>query len=218
MSTEPTSARALAVRGALGAGLLLAGLLCLALWRVLSGTENLAFTEGAGSPPAAHVTEGDTYSLAVPGGAPAMVAHGVFGATGGPLSLSCEWSEGGSPTQSLSVTPENTDTKAETTVARFAAPVTGDIRVTCANWGPVFISDADDVGADTSGWFLVAAVITLTAGIGFALSAAREVSLRSSGGSGGSGEDDQVQRYVDLRDTDGQNGEVRDFDARDVSP
>src|SRR3954470_8647982 len=132
MSTEPNAARGLAVRGALGAGLLLAGLLCLALWRVLSGSENLPFAEGAGAPPAAHVTEGDTYSLAVPGGARAMVAHGVYGASGGPLSLSCEWSVGGSQPQSLAVTPENSDTKAETTVARFAAPITGDIRVTCA--------------------------------------------------------------------------------------
>lgn len=214
MSPEPAGSRGLAVRGALGAGLLLAGLLCLALWRVLSGSENLAFTDGAGAPPLAHVTEGNTYSLAVPGGAPAMIAHGVYGPAGGTLELSCDWSEGGSQPQSLSVTPEKTDTKAQTTVARFAAPVSGDIRVTCANWGPVFVSDADDVAGDTSGWFLVGAVITLTAGIGFALSAAREIALRSSGRTG---EDDEVEREVDVRDGGRQDGEVGEFDTRDVT-
>jgi hypothetical protein len=142
-----------------------------------------------------------------------MVAHGVYAAPGAAVSLSCEWSTGGSLPQSLGVTPENSDTKAQTTVARFAAPVTGEIRVTCANWGPVFVSDADDVGTDTSGWFLLAAVVALTAGVGFALSAAREISLRSSGGPR---EDEQVERHVDLRDTGGQDGEVRDLDARDI--
>src|SRR4051812_4918525 len=130
MSTAPTS-RSVATRGAIGAGLLLAGLFCLALWRVLSGSENLAFTEGAGTPPVAHVTEGDTFSLAVPGGAPAMITHGVYGAPGGTLSLNCDWSVAGSVPETLAVTPENTDTKAETTVARFAAPITGKVRVTC---------------------------------------------------------------------------------------
>ena len=215
MATEPVPARGLAVRGALGAGLLLAGLLCLALWRVLSGSENLAFAAGAGVPPAAHVTRGETYSLAVPGGARAMVAHGVFGPAGGALQLSCDWSVGGSQPETLSVDPEHTDTKAQTTVARFAAPVTGEIRVTCANWGPVFVSDADDVSGDTSGWFLVAAVVALTVGVGFALSAARELSLR---GSAGNGEDDEVERGIDVRDFGGTDGEVREFDARDVTP
>ncbi len=84
-----------------------------------------------------------------------MVAHGVFGPSGGALQLTCDWSVGGSQPETLSVNPENTDTKAQTTVARFDAPITGEIRVTCANWGPVFVSDADDVSADTSGWFLV---------------------------------------------------------------
>lgn len=214
MSTQSSNARSVAVRGAAGAGLLLAGLLCLALWRVLSGTENLAFTHGAATPPLAQVTRGDTYSLAVPGGARAMIAHGVYGQPGGTLSLSCDWSLGGSPPESLELTPENTDTKAETTVARFVAPVTGDIRVTCANWGPVFVPDADNVAADTSGWFLVAAVITLTAGVGFALSAARELSSRPRR----TGEDEQVERFVDLRDVRGQDGEVAGRDGRDVAP
>jgi hypothetical protein len=215
MSTEAARSRPVAVRGALGAGLLLAGLLCLALWRVLSGAEDLAFAEGAGTPPVAHVTEGNTYSLAVPGGARAMVAHGVYGPAGGPLSLSCEWSTGGSVAQTLGLSPERADTKAETTVARFGAPITGDIRVTCADWGAVFIPDADNVRADTSGWFLVAAVLTLTAGVGFALSAAHEISLTASRRAGA---DQEIQREVDLRPVGGQDGEIGDHDTRDVTP
>lgn len=215
MSSEAPPHRGPALRGAIGAGLLLVGLVCLALWRVFSGTENLPFTEGAGTPPRAHVTEGDTYSLAVPGGARAMIAHGVYGPPGGTLQLTCEWSTGGSLSQTLNVTAESSDAKAETTVARFTAPTTGYIRVTCANWGAVFIPDADNASADISGWFLVAAVITLTIGVGLALSAAREASLRQSAWSGN---DEEVEGPVDLRDTAWYDGEVVDPNTRDVPP
>lgn len=215
MFSDRPGSRGTALLGALGAGLLLAGLLCLGLWRVLSGTENLSFTDGAAAPPPAHVTEGETYSLAVPGGVRAMIAHGVYGAPAGQLSLSCDWSIGASLPQSLSVTPENTETKAETTVARFDAPVTGSLRVTCANWGAVFVPDADNVAADTSGWLLLLSVVTLTAGVAFALSAARQVSLRSSRRGGA---DEEVERFVDLGQLPGYDGEVRYGDGSDVPP
>ncbi len=212
MSAPEARPRGTALRGAVGVGLLLAGLLCLALWRVVSGTENLAFAEGAGTPPAAHVTEGETYSLAVPGGARAMVAHGVFGPPGQALSLSCDWSVGSAPAQGLTVAAEHVDTKAETTVARFTAPITGEIRVTCANWGAVFVPDADDVASDTSGWFLLAAIVALTAGAGLGLSAARELWERSRRAR----EDDEVEGFVDVGSPLRYDREVGDDDAGDV--
>ncbi len=209
--------RALATRGAVAAGLLLAGLACLGLWRVASGTEDLPFAKGAIAPASAQVTEAETYSLAVPGGVAAMMAHGVAGPSGGTLGLSCLWSVGGSATQALSVSPERVDTKAETTVAHFTAPVSGKLHVECANWGTMFIPDADDAPIDLSGWFLIAAVITLTVGGALALSAARSFYLES-GRSADPGEDEQVEGLVHGTVGLGDDREVVNPDGGNVAP
>jgi len=166
-------------RGAFGAGLLLLGLLCLALWRVVSGEEHQAFAKGATPADSYRVTAGNDYSLAVPGGVRAMLKHHipkVPGPNGDALGLSCEWSVGGSANQALSLAVEALDTKAETTVARFTSPVSGGISVTCDGWGRVFIPDADSGSSDPSGWFLLLSIITLTAGASLSLSAAYESS------------------------------------------
>ena len=220
MSTvAPPSARRIATSAALGVGLLLAGVLSLGLWRVLSGGENLPFADGAAHPPAAHVTEGDTYSLAAPGGVRALIAHGVYGEPQGTLNLECQWSLGRAPSQALNVSAELTDTKAETTVARFVAPVTGSIRVTCANWGAMFIPDADNAPADTAGWLLVASTVLLAAGAAFALSAARLSSLvRADRPSDRYGEDDEIEGHVDVGVRSGPDLEVGGRDGGDVVP
>jgi hypothetical protein len=207
--------RGVATMAALGVGLLLAGIFSLGLWRVLSGSENLPFADGAANPPAAHVTEGDTYSLAVPGGVRALIAHGVYGDPQGALTLECQWSVGHVPPQVLDVNAERTDTKAETTVGRFTAPVTGSIRVTCSNWGAVFVPDADGAASDTAGWLLVASTVLLTAGVACALSAARTASLQRSRWPG---EDDEVEGFVDGAVGGRSDDEVGRRHGEDVVP
>lgn len=167
-------------RAAWGTGLLLIGLLSLGMWRVLSGSEHQAFAKGASPAQSYRVTTGNEYSLAVPGGVPALLKHGipqVSGQNGLSLGLSCEWSVNGSATQALSLTVEAIGTKAETTVAHFNSPVSANISVTCDGWGRMFIPDAESGSSDPAGYFLLLSIIALTAGAGLALSAGYTASL-----------------------------------------
>jgi hypothetical protein len=143
---------------------------------VASGSEHQAFAKGATPPSSSAVTEGHSYSLAVPGGAPAMLKHGIANLNG-QLALTCDWSEGTGSPQSLPVNAESTDTKAETTVAQFIAPVTGKIHIACDGWGAMFVPDANS-SSDPSGYFLLLSILTLTVGGILALSAGYQASLR----------------------------------------
>jgi hypothetical protein len=208
-------------RAAVAGVLLLVGLVSWGLWRVLSGSEDLPFAKGVSPPSAAHVTRNKTYSLAVPGGIRAMEARGVplqNANNGQVISLQCSWVPEPGETRSLSVNAENSQTKAENTVAHFQAPITGNLRVDCAGWGAMFIPDADNRSTDTSGWALVLAVITLTIGASLGLSALRTTWERAKDRqlSSGSGEEDEVQGFVDLAPSGGQYREVRRGDAGDI--
>jgi hypothetical protein len=168
-------------RGALATGLLLVGLLCLGLWRVISGSEHQAFAQGATPPESSAVTANHSYSLAVPGGVPALLKHGipeVSGQNGTTLGLLCRWSVAGSAFQALSISVEAIGTKAETTVGHFDSPVTGNISVTCDGWGRMFIPDADTKSGDPSGYFLLLSILTLSLGGGLALSAGYTASMQ----------------------------------------
>lgn len=206
-------------RGAIAVALLLIGLAAWGLWRVLSGSENLPYTDGASGPPAAHVTRGNTYSLAVPGGIAAMQARGVpIRNTGSSdvISLDCTWTSGGSAVRSLEVQPESSDTKAENTVARFQAPVTGMLRVTCSGWGAMYIPDSDNRTADLSGWALIIAVVALSVGAPLGLSALR-TSVERQRALRASDEQDEIQGYVDVALGSGNDREVGRFDRDDVA-
>jgi hypothetical protein len=172
---------AAARRSAIAVTLVVIGLLCLGLWRVLSGSEHQAFAKGATPPSSSAVTAQHQYSLAVPGGVPAMLSHGIssINSNGGTaLALTCQWSIGGAASQGLPVTPESIGTKAETTVAHFIAPVTGKLSITCDGWGAMFVPDADTGSGDPSGFFLLLAIITLTIGACLGLSLGYQSSLR----------------------------------------
>jgi hypothetical protein len=167
-------------RGAVAIGLVLIGLVSLGLWRVIGGSEHEAFAPGATPPESSKVTSGHSYSLAVPGGVQAMLRHGiqtVNGQNGSTLGLTCEWSVDGSANQALTVSVESLDTKAETKVATFTAPVTGDLSVSCDGWGRMFIPDADSSSGDPSGIFLLLSIIALTLGGALGLSAMYKASL-----------------------------------------
>jgi hypothetical protein len=163
---------------------LLVGFAALGVWRVASGSQDLPFDNGAAPPASVQVTKSVTYSLAVPGGAQAMLAHGVPGrSTAGQqvLALQCTWSSAGANGTSglaLDVTAESTSTKAENTVGHFVAPVTGRIHVDCSGWGAMFVPDSDDRPYDWSGLALVVAVVALTVGAALGLSELRLAMLR----------------------------------------
>lgn len=186
-------------RGAVAIALLLVGLASWGLWRVLSGTEDLPFATGATPPRSAHVTVGQTYSLAVPGGVAAMLAHGVplANSNGQSIGLHCTWSPGPGETRSLSVAAESTSTKAENTIGHFDAPITGNLHVDCDGWGAVFIPDVDNRPTDTSGWALVIAIIALTIGGGLGLSALRTTWERAASARA-SDDGDEVEGLVDV--------------------
>lgn len=206
-------------------GLVLAG-----LYRLVSGGEHTAYAS-AGVPPAtAHVTDGKTYELSVPGGVRTLQKRGAD-----VNSPECQWSAPGAAGQVLQAQASGPDTKAINVVATFVAPVTGDIAVSCAGWGAMFIDDADSAPADLAGWLLVLAVLALTAGVGLGVSAlcsaggeagqARRGNAAGPAGSAGSarsagtsGEDDEVERFVHVVHVRSQDPEVADPDSGDVAP
>lgn len=158
---------------AVAAVALLAGVVCLALWRLVGATERQPYAPDAQPRRSVMVTQGQAYSIAVPGGVPALLAAGVPMTTGQSQQspdLECDWTSDGGAAESLKVTPESTSTKATNLVGSFAAPISGRITVDCQHWGTVFVPDADDAPGDRSGWLLLASTVLLFAGGAAAMS------------------------------------------------
>ncbi len=181
---------------------LLLGLAMLGVWRVVSGNQDLPFDKGATPPSSVQVTKGRSYTLAVPGGVPALIAHGMPTRSTGDqqvVALECTWSpssaqQAGSGARSpLTVQPETVGTKAENDVGRFFAPITGRIGVDCAGWGPVFVPNSDDRPHDWAGTALLLATILLTVGAALALSELRVALGRARVSAGAVGGDDEIE-------------------------
>jgi len=206
------AANPIARRAIVAAILLLAGLGFAAVYRVVSGTEHQSYSAGAVPPASSHVTAGKTYELAVPGGVATLKRNGA-----NVTSPQCEWSLPGSGSQLLQATAGGADTKAINVVATFVSPVTGNIRVDCSGWGAMYIDDADNTPADTAGWFLLLAVLSLAVGAGLGVSALRmagedpALSLRRS-----VRDDDEIERLVHVVHVRSQEREVVDPNGRDV--
>jgi hypothetical protein len=169
-------------KAVIGVVLMLGGMVCAGMWRVVSASEHQPYAPGATPPSVVHVTRDKTYHLAVPGGVSALVSAGVApiaAPRGGSdvVGLQCVWAEPGRAAQSLAVSGETVDSKAVNQVGAFNAPVTGRIKVRCQDWGTMFVPDADGHPGDPAGWYLVSAVVLLTVGVGLGLSA-----LRTGGG------------------------------------
>jgi hypothetical protein len=160
---------------------LLAGLVALVLWRVASNGEHLPYRDGA-TPQPTHVTKDNTYSLAVPGGVPAMLRAGVLtrSVNGNEvLALQCTYALVGGPAKTpLDLTAESTSTKAENQIAQFVAPVTGRVNIACAGWGQVFVPDSDNRPYDWAGFAVLAATILLTIAAALGLSELRRAHER----------------------------------------
>lgn len=194
----PSSAHGSARKGAVAIALLILGLACAALFRVLAGTEHHSYSSGAVAPQTWHLTQGKVYQLAVPGGVRALERRGID-----VTAPRCTYAPTGAPVRSLSVTAEGSGTKATNVLATFVAPESGDIHVDCLGWGALFIDDADSATADLSGWMLVASVLALTGGFGLGVSA-----LRSAGGDpDGQRGDEEIDRLVHLVHVRAENGD-----------
>jgi hypothetical protein len=185
------------------------GVVLLALFRIVSGTQHQAYSIGAVPPAAAHVTAANTYHLSVRGGVKALIKRGLDVGT-----AQCEWSVDGSAKQALTVTASGRSTKATNVVATFVAPYTGNIRVDCTGWGAMYIDDADDTPADVSGWFLVAGTVLLAVGVALGLSAIRLA--RDGSAVTSAGEDDEIERLVHSVHVRSQDREVGPADGDDV--
>lgn len=122
----------------------------------------------AGSAPEfVHVTQNDTYEVSVAGGMQELLRR-----TGGATVASCSFRtpDSGSLSTPVGVQLYGTGTKATHGVASFIAPITGDIALTCMDWGPVFIDDADSAGFDTGTLLLVLTSVFALLTVGFGLS------------------------------------------------
>jgi hypothetical protein len=196
--------------------LLVAGLVLAGAYRVVSGTEHTAYASGGEPPSTSAVTEGKTYGLSVPGGVPSLRKHGAD-----VNSPECQWSAPGAGTQVLQAQAAGADTKATNVVATFVSPVTGDIAVSCAGWGAMFIDDSDHAPADLAGWLLVLAVLALAVGAGLGVSALRGAGevMRAAQRSGTSAsEDEEIERLIHVVQVRSQDVEVADGDPGDVAP
>lgn len=167
----------------MAAVLLVVATVLAAAFAIVSGSEHHAYAMGSAPPRAAQVTEQQQYELATPGGVSTALERGVTklpGTDGGParLALRCTWSENGSARQALPLVAAPVDTKAINVIATFTAPVTGRLRIHCAQLGAMYVAGADNGTGDPAGWFLVGSVIALTVGAGLGLSALRSALAR----------------------------------------
>jgi hypothetical protein len=188
--------------------LLAVGVLCWLSSRLAARTENHAYSTGAMPPTSVHVTAGRTYHLAYPGGVAALEGQGID-----PGSLQCQWSQAGGSRHTLSLVTEPPTTLARNVVASFQADTTGAIHVACDALGAMFVDDADDAKGDPSGWFLLVATLLLTAGVPLTLSGLRGAGPASAGPAG---EDEEIERLVDVVRGRAAELEVRDTDGRHV--
>ncbi|MCU1656304.1 MAG: hypothetical protein JWO57_960 [Pseudonocardiales bacterium] len=202
--------RTRSLRAVVATVLVVVGLILGALFRIVSGSEHHAYSVGAVPPAGAHVTVGNTYQLSVPGGTKALAKRGVR-----LDALQCEWSVDGSASQALT-TATNASSKATNVVATFASPYTGNIRVDCTGWGAMYIDDADGAPGDPAGWFLVAAIIALTIGIGLGLAALRSAADSGRYSDESAGDDDEIERLVRAVHVRSQDREVGNGDGGDV--
>lgn len=121
----------------------------------------------------ASVTRDATYFVSVHGGEAALARAGLQAST-----FSCQYViKGETELNPLTLTPENSDSKATNAVASFAAPITGQIQLHCASFaGHVYIDDADNSPFDLVGLYVLLCILTLTTGIGLGIAAVRSAS------------------------------------------
>jgi hypothetical protein len=191
-------------RGALAVVFILLTVLFAGLYRVADGVEKHSYSSGAIPPTTVELTTGHTYEISLPGGREGLKRAGI------PASAAqCTWSQGNQIQQPLTVTAISADLRPTHAIATFTSPVSGEVHVDCADFGAVYIDDADNAGTDYAGLFLLLTAGCLLLGVALGLSA-----LYARAGSGGAaGDEDEVQALVDVG---GRNGEIRGANGDDV--
>jgi hypothetical protein len=145
--------------GAAAVALLVLAALFAVLYRLGNDREDHSYNPGATPPTNVHVTVGQLYEISTPGGVKAVI--GRIGAG----DLNCNYTAvGGSSTNQLDTTRLDSDSRTTHAVATFIAPVTATVRIECRGLQSTFIDDADNVGADPAGLFLLLCTICLTFG------------------------------------------------------
>jgi hypothetical protein len=190
-------------RAALAVALLLAAVLCGALWRVSDGAEHHSYNSGATPPDTVRLSAGHRYEISVPGGRKALQKRGVI-----TTSAQCSVSQNNGLDVALTVTVLSPDVRPTNALGSFIAPVSGRVHVDCGSWGAVFVDDSDDSSWDFAGLWLVLTAIFLTAGVALGLSA---LYARSEGRA--ARENDEVERRIGVG---GAHHEVGPGDAGDV--
>ena len=129
------------------------------LYRIENNREQHSYNAGATPPTNVHITIGQQYEISTPGGIKAVTARV------GAASLNCNYTAvGGRSTDQLDTTRLDSDTRTTHAVATFIAPVTGLVHIECRALSSTFIDDADGVGSDPAGLFLLLCTICLTFG------------------------------------------------------
>jgi hypothetical protein len=180
--TEPEVAQPRARAGIGARGLLAIALVVLAavfalLYRFENSRENHSYNSGATPPLTVHVTLGKQYEISTPGGPKALTARVGSG------SLNCNYTAvNGKSTDQLDTTRLDDGTRTTHAVATFVAPVTGLVHIECRALQSTFIDDADNVGGDPAGLFVLLCTICLTVGAMLGLSVLYHRSRAPSGG------------------------------------
>lgn len=160
----PAAPRALAV----GALLVVLGVLCWLLYAVQAGTEQHSYAAGGPPPNYVRVVSGHTYWIAIPGGVRAESGAGLD-----PAKLQCTATSPGEAPGPLDVAAETGDSKAIDQIGSFVAQVSARVHVDCTGIGSVYVDNAADAGTDWSGVWLVLASILLAIGLPVTLAALR---------------------------------------------
>jgi hypothetical protein len=155
---------------------LLVAVAFLGLWRIAAGSQNHAYDSGPMPPTTVALTAGKTYQLSTVDGPEQLSDRGAL-----EQPAACTWSTAGEAPQALAVTPVTADSRSTHVVATFVGPAGGDVHIECPAWGAVWVDDSDDAPTDLAGLFLVVAVITLTSGVIFALTAVYRRSIAPVG-------------------------------------
>jgi hypothetical protein len=159
------------------------GMLSWVLYGVTAGSENTSYHPNAKPPQYVQVTAKHTYWLAVPGGVHELLKAGLR-----PSAIKCSGAargEGDADLHVAAVVQQDTDDpKLVNRIASFEAAFTGDLHVTCAGVGAVYVENADDAGFDWSGLFLVLASACLVVGLPLVLSGLRRPAAALPAGTG----------------------------------
>jgi hypothetical protein len=153
-------------RAAVAVALIALAVVFAVLYRIENSREDHSYNSGSPPPVNVKITLGQQYEVSTPGGMSRLIAQG-----GLPSALNCNYTPvDGTQTRQLNTTALPTDTRTTHSVATFIAPVSGVVRIECRALGATYIDDADNVGSDPAGLFLLLCTIALTLGAALGLS------------------------------------------------